>query len=280
MSDAGRLAGVMGWPVAHSRSPVLHRYWLERHGLAGDYVKLPVRPENLARALRALPDLGFAGVNLTIPHKEAALALLDTVEPRARSIGAVNTVTVSADGSLHGANSDAFGFIENLKEGAPDWRAAAGPALVLGAGGAARAVVAALLAAGVGELRLVNRNQARAEQLAAAYDGRVRILPWDQRAAALAGVTLLVNTTSLGMAGAPPLDLPLDELPADAVVNDIVYIPLETPLLAAARRRHNSVVDGLGMLLHQGRPGFAAWFGVSPEVTPELRARMEATLGA
>ncbi|HEY5208385.1 MAG TPA: shikimate dehydrogenase [Stellaceae bacterium] len=280
MSDAGRLAGVMGWPVAHSRSPVLHRYWLERHGLTGDYVKLAVRPENLGRALRALPDLGFAGVNLTIPHKEAALALLDTIEPQARAIGAVNTVTVSDDGSLHGANSDAFGFIENLKEGAPDWRGPAGPALVLGAGGAARAAVAALLAAGVGELRLVNRNQARAELLAAGHDGRVRVLPWSQRAAALAGVRLLVNTTSLGMAGAPPLDLALDDLPADAVVNDIVYTPLETPLLAAARRRHNPVVDGLGMLLHQGRPGFAAWFGISPEVTPELRARLEATLGA
>jgi shikimate dehydrogenase len=277
MSDDYRIAGVMGWPVAHSRSPVMHRYWLERHGLAGDYVKLPVPPERLARALRALPDLGFAGCNLTLPHKAAALGMVDVVDDQARAIGAVNTIIARPNGILHGFNSDAFGFIENLKAAAPHWRA--GPAAVLGAGGAARAVVAALLAEGVPELRLVNRHRDRAEQLAAAHDSRVRVLDWEQRAAALADVTLLVNTTSLGMAGMASLDLPLDDLPADAVVNDIVYTPLETPLLAAARRRGNPVADGLGMLLHQGRPGFAAWFGIRPEVTPELRARMLATLG-
>ncbi|HEX4112496.1 MAG TPA: shikimate dehydrogenase [Stellaceae bacterium] len=279
MSDDYRVAGVMGWPVAHSRSPAMHRYWLERHGLAGDYVKLAVPPKNLARALRALPDLGFAGCNLTIPHKEAALDLVDAVDDQARAIGAVNTIIVRPHGMLQGFNSDAFGFIENLKAEAPQWRAAAGPAVVLGAGGAARAVVAALLDHGVDELRLVNRHRERAEQLASAYDGRVRVWDWEQRAAALAGGRLLVNTTSLGMHGTAPLDLPLADLPADAVVNDIVYTPLETPLLAAARKRGNPTVDGIGMLLHQGRPGFAGWFGIRPEVTPELRARVIATLG-
>jgi shikimate dehydrogenase len=278
MTGVYRLAGGLGWPVAHSRSPVMHRYWLERHGIAGDYVKLPVRPENLAAALHALPALGFAGCNLTLPHKESALTIVDEVDDQARMIGAVNTVTVRLDGTLRGGNSDAFGFIANLHAEVPDWRAAAAPAVVLGAGGAARAIVAALLADGVGELRLVNRHSARAETIAAAFGEQVQIVPWERRAEALAGAGLLVNATSLGMAGAPPLELALDALPAAAVVNDIVYTPLETPLLAASRRRGNRAVDGLGMLLHQGRPGFAAWFGVSPEVTLELRARMIATL--
>ncbi len=277
MTDGYRLAAVMGWPVAHSRSPALHRYWLERHGLAGDYVKLAVPPDRLGPALRALPNLGFAGCNLTIPHKEAALAFLDEVDPQARAIGAVNTVTVRPDGKLHGSNSDVFGFLANLEAEAPDWRAAA-PAVVLGAGGAARAVLAALVAEGVPEIRVINRRQERATALAALFDGKPTVLPWEQRGTALSGAALLVNATSLGMSGAPPLDLSLDALPRDAVVNDIVYAPLETPLLAAARRRGNRAVDGLGMLMHQGRPGFAAWFGIEPEVTPELRARMLATL--
>jgi shikimate dehydrogenase len=280
MTDGYRLAGVMGWPVAHSRSPVLHRYWLERHGLAGDYVKLAVPPDRLGPALRALPNLGFAGCNLTIPHKESALAFLDEIDPQARAIGAVNTITVLPDGKLHGANSDAFGFIANLKAEAPHWRAAAGPVVVLGAGGAARAILAALIAEGVPEIRLVNRHGDRAAALARLFDGRPSVLPWEQRGMALSGVSLLVNATSLGMSGAPPLDLSLDALPREAVVNDIVYAPLETPLLAAARHRGNRVVDGLGMLMHQGRPGFAAWFGIESEVTPELRARMVATLAS
>jgi shikimate dehydrogenase len=278
MTDSYRLAAVMGWPVAHSRSPAMHRYWLERHGLDGDYVKLAVPPEKLARALRALPELGFAGCNLTIPHKEQALAIVDEADAQARAIGAVNTVTVRPGGTLYGSNSDAFGFIANLHAEAPAWRAAAGPAVVLGAGGAARAVVAALLADGVPELRLVNRNTERAAALARQLGAHLEVLPWAQRAASLSGASLLVNATSLGMTGSPPLDLVLDALPAAAVVNDIVYTPLETPLLAAARQRGNRAVDGLGMLMHQGRPGFAAWFGIEPQVTPELRARMLATL--
>ena len=279
-SGKTRLAGVMGWPVGHSRSPVMHRYWLERHGIEGDYVKLPVKPENLERALRHLPALGFAGCNVTIPHKEKALALVDHPDPVARRIGAVNTVAVRADGTLEGANTDAFGFLENLRSGAPKWRAAAGPAAVLGAGGAARAIVVGLLDEGVPEIRLTNRTLARAEEIAASFGARVVVVPWEQRAKALNGAALLVNATSLGMAGAGALDLPIAALPKDAIVNDIVYAPLLTPLLLAARERGNPIVDGLGMLMHQGRPGFAAWFGVKPEVTPELRKRMLATFPA
>jgi shikimate dehydrogenase len=280
MNDGPCLAGVMGWPVEHSRSPIIHRYWLERHGIAGDYIKLPVRPENLERGLRALSALGFAGCNLTLPHKETALAIVDRVDPAARRIGAINTVTARDDGSLEGGNTDAFGFIENLRAAAPQWRAKSGPALVLGAGGGARAAIAALLDEGVPELRLANRGLARAEAVAEVFGGRVRVVPWERRTGALAGVTLLVNATSLGMTNAPPLDLPLDLLPPEATVTDLVYVPLMTPLLAAAGDRGNPVVDGLGMLMHQGRPVFAAWFGVLPEVTPELRNRVAATLVA
>jgi len=271
-------AGVMGWPVEHSRSPALHGFWLKHHGIAGEYVTLPVPPEGLRAALRALPREGFAGCNLTLPHKEAALAIIDHVDPSARRIGAVNTIVVRGDRSLEGRNTDSFGFIENLRAGAPDWRGDKGPAVVLGAGGAARAVVGALLDAGVRELRLLNRHRARAESFAAALGDNIRVLDWETRARSLAGAALLVNTTSLGMHGAPPLDLALDALDPAAVVNDIVYVPLETPLLAAARRRGNTAVDGLGMLLHQARPAFAAWFGLMPEVTHDLRRTIEATL--
>jgi shikimate dehydrogenase len=271
-------AGVMGWPVEHSRSPALHGFWLKHYGIAGEYVTLPVPPDGLRTALRALPQEGFAGCNLTLPHKEAALAIIDHVDLSARRIGAVNTIVVRSDQSLEGRNTDAFGFIENLRAGAPDWRADRGAAVVLGAGGAARAVVAALLDAGSPDLRLLNRHRARAESLGAALGGKIRVLDWEKRERALGGATLLVNTTSLGMHGAPPLELALDALDPAAVVNDIVYVPLETPLLAAARRRGNPVVNGLGMLLHQARPAFAAWFGKMPEVTPALRRAVEATL--
>lgn len=270
----------MGWPVAHSRSPLLHGFWLKHHHIDGEYGLLPARPEELEKALRDLPARGFAGCNLTIPHKETALALVDIVDDTARRIGAINTIIVTPDGRLEGRNTDAFGFFSNLHQAVPDWRAEAGPAVVLGAGGGARAVVAALIEAGVPQIRVVNRNYQRAESLADALGPRIDAVPWGQRARALADAALLVNTTSLGMTGQPPLDLPLDGLPTNAVVNDIVYAPLETPLLAAARRRGNRVVDGLGMLLHQGRLGFAAWFGVMPEVTPELRQAVAASLVA
>ena len=271
LTGNARLAGVMGWPVGHSRSPRLHGYWLAEHGIDGAYVPLPVRPENFERALRALPALGFRGANVTLPHKEAALALADRATPEAQRIGAANTLVIDDRGQIEARNTDAYGFIESLKEGAPAWRAPAGPAVVIGAGGASRALLVALADAGVAEIRLLNRTAQRAEALAASLGGPIRVLGWRERTKALEGASLLVNATTQGMAGQPPLDLALDRLPPDAVVNDIVYVPLETPLLAAARRRGNPVVDGLGMLLHQARPGFAAWFGVEPKVTPALR---------
>ncbi|MAF49436.1 MAG: shikimate dehydrogenase [Rhodospirillaceae bacterium] len=270
ISGAARLAGVMGWPIGHSLSPRIHGYWLETLGIDGAYVPLAVAPENLADALRALPKLGFAGVNITIPHKQTALAALDHVDDLARRIGAVNTVTVGAGGTLAGSNTDAFGFIENLRAGAPRLEFGGAPVVILGAGGAARGVAVALIDAGAADIRLLNRTRARAEALAGDLGG-IEILDWRERADALDGAALLVNTTSLGMTGAAALDLSLEKLPSSAVVNDIVYAPLQTPLLAAARARGNEVVDGLGMLLHQARPAFAAWFGAEPEVTPGLR---------
>ncbi len=276
LSGHAKLAGVMGWPVGHSLSPRLHGYWLDKHGIDGAYVPLPVRPDAFPGAVRALAALGFRGANLTIPHKEAALALCDTLDAAAQRIGSVNTL-VFGDGRIEGRNSDAFGFIENLRDGAPAWRASAAPAVVLGAGGAARAVIVSLLDAGAQEVRLCNRTPARAEALAedigvGDMKGAVVCVPWDARANALSGAGLLVNTTSLGMAGHGALDLALDDLPTSALVTDIVYTPLETDLLRRARARGHAAVDGLGMLLHQARPGFEAWFGVTPEVTPELRA--------
>jgi shikimate dehydrogenase len=276
-----RLAGIMGWPVAHSRSPAMHNFWLEEQGIDGAYVPLPVRPEQLEQALRALPSLGFRGCNLTIPHKQLALSIADRVEPLARRIGAVNTIIVAPDGSLEGRNTDAFGFRETLRETVPDWSPSGGPAVVLGAGGAARAVVAALIEARAAEIRLINRTEARAELLArelAIPSSRITVLPWSDRDRGLAEAGLLVNTTSLGMAEEPELEIDLALLPLSAIVMDIVYVPLETALLAAARQRGHRVVDGLGMLLHQGRPGFEAWFGAPVRVTRELRAAILTTL--
>jgi len=278
-----KLAGIMGWPVSHSRSPALHNFWIDEHGIDGAYVPLAVRPEHLAQALRALPTLGFRGCNLTLPHKPAALAIVDKVEPLARRIGAINTIIVAPDGSLEGRNTDAFGFRENLRDRAPEWKASAGPAVVLGAGGGARGVIAALIEARAEEIRIVNRTLARAERLAsdlASPATRITVQPWNERDAALRDAGLLVNTTSLGMSGEAQLEIDLEQLPPSAVVVDIVYVPLETPLLAAGRQRGNRTVDGLGMLLHQGRPGFEAWFGSPVQVTRELRAAVLTTFGA
>jgi shikimate dehydrogenase len=276
ITGKARVAGVIAWPVGHSRSPLLHNYWLAQHQIDGAYVPLPIRPAHFDRAVRALPLLGFAGANVTVPHKEAALIVADTVEPLASRIGAANTLIFSPEGEIEARNTDAFGFIENLRAGVPGFAAARGPAVVLGAGGSARAVVAALIDAGVPRVRLINRTWSRAREVARAIGGPVEVVDWSDRANALEGAALLVNTTSLGMAGQPPLELALDPLPKNAIVYDLVYAPLITDLLARARARGHVTVDGLGMLLHQARPGFAAWFGVMPEVTAELRRFVEA----
>ncbi len=279
LSGNAKIAGVIGWPVAHSLSPRLHGYWLQTLGIDGAYVPLPVAPENISDALRALLKLGFAGANVTVPHKEAALAAVDEVSEIANRIGAVNTLICKSDGTLYGDNTDAFGFIENLRAGAPSWRPDSGRALVLGAGGAARAVITSLIDAGVTEISLSNRTLARADDVAQYIGGNVAVVPWEARDTAAEGVTLLVNTTTLGMTGKAPLEMDIRALADDAVVTDIVYAPLQTPLLASAHARGLTTVDGLGMLLHQARPGFEAWFGVRPEVTADLRRHVLESLG-
>jgi shikimate dehydrogenase len=266
LTGKARTAGVLGWPVAHSRSPRLHGFWLERHGIDGAYLPLPVRPESFSVVVRSLVEAGFAGANVTIPHKQAAFEVCDEVDAAARRAGAVNTLVFS-EGRILGSNTDGWGFSESVREQVPGWRADAGPAVLLGAGGAARAIAAALLDAGCPRLTLVNRSPARAEALARELGGPVEVA----EVPPLADAALLANATSLGMQGQPPLGIDLVPLPSGAVVADIVYVPLETPLLAAARACGLAAVDGLGMLLHQARPGFAAWFGTMPAVTPELR---------
>lgn len=266
LTGHARLAGVLGWPVSHSRSPRLHGYWLDSLGIDGAYLPLPVHPDRFAPAVRALADLGFRGANVTIPHKQAAFEVCDVVDTSAQRAGAVNTL-VFRDGRIEGSNTDGFGFLESVREQAMGWQPNAGPAVLLGAGGAARAIAAALLDAGCPRVILVNRTPAKAEALAHDLGGAIEVATQ----APLAEAALLVNTTSLGMQGQPPLHLDLSPLPVHAVVADIVYVPLETPLLAAARRRGLRAVDGLGMLLHQARPGFEAWFGVAPRVDATLR---------
>jgi shikimate dehydrogenase len=272
-------ACVIGWPVEHSRSPAIHRYWLKQYGIDGAYEKEAVPPEEAARFIRALAARGYVGANVTLPYKLTALQAADSADEAARAIGAANTLWLDGAGRLHASNTDAYGFMTNLNAQAPRWNAGRRPAMVLGGGGAARAILHGLIAAGVPRILLANRTRERAEVLAAAFAPSVEVVDWDDRDRALAGRGLLVNATSLGMTGKDPLDIDLAELPSDAVVADIVYSPLETPLLAAARARGNLVVDGLGMLLHQAVPGFERWFGVRPEVTPELRAHVAATLG-
>ncbi len=276
MTENGKTiqAGVMGWPVSHSLSPRLHGFWLNELGIDGTYNALAVAPDDLEDSLRSLPERGFAGVNLTLPHKEAAASIVDTMDSAASRIGAVNTIVVGADGNLAGSNTDGYGFMENLKSGAPEWTADNSTAVVLGAGGAARAIIAALLDAGLKELRLVNRTLSRAESLKDDIGGAIIVVPWADRTAALEGAGLLVNTTTLGMTGEESLEIHLSPLPADALVTDIVYAPLTTPLLKDAAGRGNPTVDGLGMLLHQARPGFHRWFGAAPAVTDALRAHV------
>jgi shikimate dehydrogenase len=273
-----RLAGVIGWPIAQSRSPLIHGHWLREHDIAGAYLPMAVRPDALKAALRGLSALGFAGCNVTLPHKEHAARIVDRLDETARRMGAVNLIVVEADGSLSGFNKDGYGFLESLCQAAPSWHAESGPTLVLGAGGGARSIVVSLLDAGAPTVLVANRTPERAQRLQEEFGALVQPIPWAGREAALEHAHLLVNTTSLGMIGSPPLEMALDRLQPDALVCDIVYNPLESSLLAAARARGNTTVNGLGMLLHQARPAFAAWFGVDPAVTPALRHLVEATI--
>jgi shikimate dehydrogenase len=270
------LAGVIGSPIAHSRSPALHGHWLSRYGLPGHYVPLDVAEDRLEETLRFLPSIGFVGVNVTIPYKERALAIADLASDRATLIGAANTLIFRADGRIHADNTDGYGFVENLRQSVPDWDPAAGPATVFGAGGAARAVLASLIDIGVPEIRLTNRTRPRAEMLRNDFGTRVQVHDWVKAGNVLEDSALVVNTTSLGMTGKPELRVPLDGLQPGTVVSDLVYAPLETRLLRTARAQGCHAVDGLGMLLHQAVPGFERWFGQRPEVDDALR---EAVLG-
>jgi len=270
------LAGVIGSPVAHSKSPKLHHHWLKTYGIAGHYVPMDVSHNDLADVLETLPKMGFVGVNVTVPHKELALSLADQISDRATLIGAANTLIFRPDGKIFADNTDGYGFIENLKHGAPNLRPADGPAMVLGAGGASRAVVVSLLDAGVERILLTNRTRARAEKLKDEFGQRVEIVDWIQASNRLEEIALLVNSTSLGMVGGSELKISLDGLRPNTVVTDLVYAPLRTALLEAAEAKGCTTVDGLGMLLHQGVPGFERWFGIRPEVTEDTR---QAVLG-
>jgi shikimate dehydrogenase len=274
-----RRACVIGWPVEHSRSPLIHRYWLKQYGLDGAYEKEAVKPEDLPAFLGGLAARGYAGANVTLPHKEAALRLATVADEAARTIGAANTLWLDEAGRLNASNTDAYGFMTNLNAVAPGWNEGRRPVMVLGAGGAGRAVLHGLLAEGASRILLANRTSGRAQELADAFGPAVTVVDWRERDRALLGCGLLVNATSLGMTGKEALDLDLALLPSDAAVADLVYSPLETRLLAAARGRDNRAVDGLGMLLHQAVPGFERWFGVRPAVTDELRAHVAASLG-
>ena len=276
MSDVVR-AGVVGWPIAHSRSPLIHGYWLRSYGIDGSYSKIAVKPDEARTFFKGLSQRGLAGCNVTVPHKEIALACAEEPEPAAVAIGAANTLWLE-NGRLRATNTDVYGFMTHLERTAADWATQDRPVVVLGAGGSARAIVYGFIQAGCGRVVLLNRTRSRAEVLATHFGSKVRVVEWSARNSVLEGVGILVNTTTLGMAGGEELDLDLHALPGSAVVADIVYTPLETGLLRQARLRGLRCVDGLGMLLHQAVPGFEKWFGRRPEVTPELRALVEADL--
>ena len=265
------LAGVIGSPIAHSRSPQLHRHWLTTYGIRGHYIPMDVARDDLENVIRTLPKMGFVGVNITIPHKEEVMKIADQITDRATLIGAANTLIFRKDGKIHADNTDGYGFFENLRSGAPDWDPRSGPAVVMGAGGAARAVVASLTGAGVPEVLLTNRTRVRAEKLKEDFGQRVRVVDWVQAGNILEDAALVVNTTSLGMVGKPELRVPLDGLRKGTVVTDLVYTPLKTHLLQVADAAGCTIVDGLGMLLHQAVPGFERWFGVRPTVDQATR---------
>lgn len=265
------LAGVIGSPIAHSKSPQLHRHWLEVYGIKGHYIPMDVAADDLEIVLRTLPKMGFVGVNVTLPHKEAILQIADVVSDQARRIGAANTLVFDPNKGICADNTDGYGFVKNLQAGAPNWTADSGPAVVLGAGGAARAVIVALLDEGVSRIILSNRTQSRAENLKSEFGNRIDIVGWNEVEATLDEASLVVNTSSLGMLGHPELPVSLDALRPETVVTDLVYNPLQTKLLQTASHQGCTAVDGLGMLLHQGVPGFEHWFGQRPAVTEETR---------
>jgi shikimate dehydrogenase len=271
------LAGVMGWPVAQSRSPIMHNYWIEKYNINGRYVPLPVAPGGVTDAVRGMRALGFRGCNVTMPHKQSVMPLLDRIDDTAKRMGAVNCIVINADGTMSGTNNDGNGYFYSLLDTAPGFKADAGPIAILGAGGAARAVLVALIERGAREIRLINRTFERAEQIAAELGGPIKAYPWERRSDLIGDVALLTNATNQGMTGKPALDISLDRLPQQALVSDLIYVPPETPFLKTARARGNVTVNGLGMLLHQARPAFKAWFGVMPDVTADLRATIEAT---
>jgi shikimate dehydrogenase len=270
------LAGVLGNPIAQSKSPRLHRHWLRKYGLLGDYVPLHVTEENLETVVRAMPKMGFVGANVTLPHKIAVMQFADQITDRATLIGAANTLTFKDDGKIIADNTDGYGFMANLKQNAPDWDPTSGPAVLLGAGGAARAIIVALADAGVTEILLTNRTRTKADALRAEFGTRIRVVDWVQAGNILEGAATVINSTSLGMTGNAALRIPLDGLTKGTLVTDIVYSPLRTRLLEEAETAGCTVVDGLGMLLHQGVPGFERWFGVRPEVDDKTR---QAVLG-
>ncbi len=265
------LAGVIGSPVAHSRSPALHTYWLKTYGIRGHYIPMDIAQADLKAAIDTLPKLGFVGANVTVPHKERVLELADLVTDRAALIGAANTLIFRKDGKVHADNTDGYGFVENLRQGASDWDPKSGPAAVIGAGGAARAVLASLIEVGVPEIRISNRTRTRAEALRAEFGTRIVVYDWVQAGNMLEGATTVVNASSLGMVGKPELRVPLDGLSKDAVVTDLVYAPLQTSLLKRASEMGSRTVDGLGMLLHQAAPAFERWFGHRPTVDEQTR---------
>jgi len=266
------LAGVIGSPIAHSKSPALHTHWLKTLGIAGHYIPIDVAQEDLEHIVKTLPKMGFVGVNVTVPYKEKVMDFADLVTDRAALIGSANTLIFRKDGKIHADNTDSYGFIQNLRQKAPDWDPKAGPAAILGAGGAARAVIAALVEVGVPEILISNRTKARAEKLKADFGKRLRVVDWVQAGNMLEEATTVINTTSLGMVGKPPLRVPLDGLQKGTLVTDLVYAPLMTHLLNEANEAGCVTVDGLGMLLHQAVPAFERWFGVRPQVTEETRA--------
>ena len=265
------LAAVIGSPIAHSRSPALHAHWLRRYGIRGFYIPIDVAQDDLSEVIKAMPKMGFVGANVTIPHKETVLALADLVTDRAALIGAANTLIFRKDGKIHADNTDGYGFIENLRSGAPDWDPKSGPAAVFGAGGAARAVLASLIDVGVPEIRLSNRTRARADQLQSEFGAKVKVFDWVQAGNMLEGARTVVNASSLGMVGKPEFRVPLDALSANAVVTDLVYTPLQTAFLSHAKDIGCTTVDGLGMLIYQAAPAFERWFGMRPDVDEEVR---------